>query len=146
MNYEEDYYEEEKEERKQKKGWIQSFQNLLLKTDNDYYDEEEEEEEYERVPQKRPVSIWSDTITLEAAKQIIMNLRNGEEQIVNFENSEKDVENDIRYFLYGSVFALDGNIESISKSSIIITPKGTSIEKPDSKIRRPGFTSPFKLN
>ena len=141
MNYEEEY--DEREERKQKPGWIKSFQNLLSKPDEDYYDDEEEEE---NTPKKKPISIWTDAITLDTAKEIVENLKAGEEQIINFENSEADIENDIRYFLYGAVYALEGNIDSISKTSIVIAPKGTNIEKPDSKIRKSPFIGAFKVN
>ena len=140
MNYEEEY--DERDERKQKSSWIKSFQNLLAKPEDDYYDEEEED----NTPKRKPISIWTDVITLDTAKEIVENLKAGEEQIVNFENTEADTENDIRYFLYGAVYALDGNIDSISKSSIVIAPKGTDIEKPDSKIRKSPFIGAFKVN
>ncbi len=140
MNYEEEY--DERDERKQKSSWIKSFQNLLAKPEDDYYDEEEED----NTPKRKPISIWTDVITLDTAKEIVENLKTGEEQIVNFENTEADTENDIRYFLYGAVYALDGNIDSISKTSIVIAPKGTDIEKPDSKIRKSPFIGAFKVN
>ena len=140
MNYEEEY--DERDERKQKPGWIKSFQNLLAKPEDDYYDEEEED----NTPKRKPISIWTDVITLDTAKEIVENLKAGEEQLVNFENTEADTENDIRYFLYGAVYALDGNIDSISKTSIVIAPKGTDIEKPDSKIRKSPFIGAFKVN
>lgn len=143
MNYDEYDEYEEKEERKSKSNWMKSFQNIFRgDEEEDYY---EDEEEYEERPNKT-IHIWHEIKSLEDAKSIIDNLKHGDEQIVNFETTEDDLENDIRYFLYGAVYSLGGSVDEIAKDSILIAPKGVSIEKPDTKIKKPSFVSAFRVN
>lgn len=140
MNYED---EEIYSEKKQKPTWMKNFQNLWTKENDsdDYYDEDESSDE-----ENKPFTIWTDTITTETAKMIIENLGNDETQIINFENTDPESEHDIRYILYGAIYALDGKLETISDKCIMIAPGTSVIEKPDAKPKRNSFIGNFKIN
>jgi len=146
-DYDEEYYEDEEYEKKPKVGWMQSFQNLLGKNDSEeeeYYEDDENPTYKTSVKSqpKRVVSVWHDVKSMEDAKLVVDGLRKGEEQIVNFETSTPEVENDIRYFLYGAVCALDASVDAISKGVIILAPKGMLIDKPDTKSKK---TNSFRV-
>ena len=149
-NRDEEYYdydyeeEEEPKSRKNKKGWFKDFQNII--TGNAQPQEYDEEYDYEEREEKfETVSIWTDVITYESVKQIVLNLKHKQQQIINFENTDDESAQYFRQFLYGAVFALDAHIDSISEKSIIITPNNIEIEKPDSK-KKILNTSPFRVN
>ena len=145
MNYEEEsYVDSEYTEKKSKPAWMKNFQNLWSKdaqNDADYYEEMDQAEEI-----TKSIAIWTDEITMDSAKMIIENLKDGQEQIINFENTDPETEHDVRYILYGAVYALEAKIDTISERSVIIVPEGSVIEKPDSKPKKTSFIGSFRIN
>lgn len=63
----------------------------------------------------------------EEASSIVDNLKNRKPVIINLENLEQDLAKKIFDFLNGAVYALDGNIQKVSKGIFILAPNNVDI-------------------
>lgn len=63
----------------------------------------------------------------EEAPSIVDNLKNRKPVIINLENLEQELAKKIFDFLNGAVYALDGNIQKVSKGIFILAPNNVDI-------------------
>ncbi|MDF2546863.1 cell division protein SepF [Anaerosolibacter sp.] len=63
----------------------------------------------------------------EEAPGIIDNLKNRKPVVINLENLDQDIAKKIFDFLNGAVYALDGNIQKVSKGIFILAPNNVDI-------------------
>ncbi|RKD27853.1 cell division inhibitor SepF [Caminicella sporogenes DSM 14501] len=113
---------------------------------DDYDDEETLEPEYEEnlstavhtntVKKNKIVNIHTTTQMkvviyepndFEEAPLIVDNLKNRKPVIINLENLEHDLAKKIFDFLNGAVYALDGQIQKVSKGIFILAPNNIDI-------------------
>lgn len=66
-------------------------------------------------------------IEFEECPKIVDNLKNRKPVIINLEKLENDLAKKIFDFLNGAVYALDGNIQKISKGIFILAPNNVDI-------------------
>jgi len=130
-------YEEEEE------GKIHNFMDGINRFFNRDYDEEYEED-YEEEPRKeytrpsritkvnatkRTVSVWKEVKSIDDAQMVADGLKEGKEQIVNFEKANPSDIRDIRFFLCGVTYALDGTATKISQDVMLFTPRACNVEE-----------------
>ncbi|MDK2918305.1 MAG: cell division inhibitor SepF [Candidatus Petromonas sp.] len=63
----------------------------------------------------------------EEAPEIVDNIKNRKPVIINLENLEQDLAKKIFDFLNGAVYALDGQIQKVSKGIFILAPNNIDI-------------------
>ncbi|SHJ13255.1 cell division inhibitor SepF [Geosporobacter subterraneus DSM 17957] len=63
----------------------------------------------------------------EEAPSIVDNLKNRKPVIINLENLDQEIAKKIFDFLNGAVYALDGNIQKVSKGIFILAPNNVDI-------------------
>lgn len=63
----------------------------------------------------------------EEAPSIVDNLKNRKPVIINLENLDQELAKKIFDFLNGAVYALDGNIQKVSKGIFILAPNNVDI-------------------
>jgi len=63
----------------------------------------------------------------EEAPSIVDNLKNRKPVVINLENLEQELAKKIFDFLNGAVYALDGNIQKVSKGIFILAPNNVDI-------------------
>ena len=131
-------YEEEEE------GKIHNFMSGINRFFNrdeydDEYDDEYEDDnrkEYQKpsritkvVATKRTVSVWKEVKSIDDAQMVADGLKEGKEQIVNFEKANPADVKDIRFFLCGVTYALDGTATKVSQDVMLFTPRACSVEE-----------------
>lgn len=63
----------------------------------------------------------------EETPRIVDNLKNRKPVIINLENIDQDLAKKIFDFLSGAIYALDGNIQKVSKGIFILAPNNVDI-------------------
>ncbi|MFZ5966294.1 MAG: cell division protein SepF [Bacillota bacterium] len=66
-------------------------------------------------------------VDFEEAPDIVDNLKNRKPVIVNLENLDQELARKIFDFVNGAVYALDGNIQKVSKGIFILAPNNVDI-------------------
>ncbi len=66
-------------------------------------------------------------VDFEEAPNIVDNLKNRKPVIINLENLDQELAKKIFDFLNGAVYALDGNIQKVSKGIFILAPNNVDI-------------------
>lgn len=147
-------YEEEYEEPNKFNDFMSGISKIFGKNDSEEYDDDyEEEEDDERsynhptrvtkvTATRRTVSVWKEARTMDDAQLIADGLKEGKEQIVNFEKADPNTVKDIRFFLCGVTYALNGTATSISHDVMMFTPSSYQIEEGKSYKRKSNIFEP----
>jgi cell division inhibitor SepF len=65
--------------------------------------------------------------TLEDVRRAVYGLREGDQQIVNLEQTPSEMATRLTDFLEGAVYAMDGTVEKIGEHVYLYTPKNVTV-------------------
>jgi cell division inhibitor SepF len=67
----------------------------------------------------------------EDVRRAVDGLRDGVQQIINFEQTPADKAKELTDFMYGAIYSLDGAVEKIGEQVYLFTPLNVTIDVED---------------
>lgn len=142
-------------------GVVQKLKDLITGEiyDDEYEDYEDYEEEYEEPVVEAPKAkkVGSNVVSLhtnasmkivvheplnyEEAPKIVDDLRANKTAVVNLEGLDLELKKKIFNFLNGSIYAIDGNVQKVTKDIFVMSPSNVEIDGLKDELKSKGIFS-----